>query len=103
MGVDVGMGVLEGCGVGVFQGVGVHVGGILTGVYVEVGISMVAGSVAGGNGLTEEVGSLKIVMTIMITMTVAIKTRTERTSQILMFNFICQPPQTGFPPNFVLL
>jgi hypothetical protein len=60
---------------------------------------MVAGNVAGGKGFTEEVGSLKIVITTMTTMTVAIKTRTERTSQILMFNFMCRPPQTGISAN----
>jgi hypothetical protein len=76
------------CGVGVNHGVGVQVAGRRTVVGVGVGISMVGTSVAGGKGFNDEVGSLNIETTTMITMTAPIKTSMERTSQILIFNFI---------------
>jgi hypothetical protein len=46
---------------------------------------MVGGRVAGGNGLSEEVGLLKIARTTPNTIKAATKTTMERISQILSF------------------
>jgi hypothetical protein len=94
--VEVGYGVLVECGVGVNQTVGVQVAGRRTDVGVGVGISMVGTSVAGGNGFREEVGSLKMENTTIMTTTVPMRTRMERISQILMFSFMHWPPPNRF-------
>jgi hypothetical protein len=87
--------VLVECGVGVNQGVGVQVAGRRTVVGVGVGMSIVGTSVAGGNGLREDVGSLKMENTTITTITVPRRARMARISQILMFSFMYWPPQTG--------
>jgi hypothetical protein len=103
MGVEVGKGVLEGCGVTVTWGVGVQVDGMRTGVGVEVGMSMVGIKVAGGKGLREEFGLLKMVAITMMMITVPIRTSMERTSQTLIFSFIDRsPPNQGYAQSLLL-
>jgi hypothetical protein len=78
--------------VAVTHGVGVQVEGSRTVVGVGVGISIVGMSVAGGKGFREDVGLLKMERITMTTTTVPIRTRMERISQTLMFNFMYWPP-----------
>jgi hypothetical protein len=87
----VGNNVQVGLGVGVKYTVGVQVGGNITEVAVEVGISMVGGNVAGGNGLIDEDGLAKIARTTPKTISAANKTTMERTSHTLSFMLPSHP------------
>ena len=84
-GVSVGKGVLVGRCVGMTNTVGVQVGGNETNVAVEVGISIVGGSVAGGNGLREELGFAKIANTTPMMINAATNTTMERISHTFTF------------------
>lgn len=86
-----------GLGVGVKYSVGVQVGGSITEVAVDVGISIVGGKVAGGNGLIEEVGLAKIARTTPKTISAANRTTMERTSHTLSFML---PSHPGFSKIF---
>jgi hypothetical protein len=87
-----------GLGVGVKYTVGVQVGGSITEVAVEVGISIVGGRVAGGNGLIEEVGLAKIASTTPKTISAASKTIMERISHT--FSFMLSLPSWGSLKSF---